>query len=145
MPRPIPVQKRLPIWGGGNSQRAIERAAKHCDGYAPFFASRAMAGTARTEVLETFDDFKSKVDYLKSCLEQNARTEPFDILGGSPHGGIKACDATEAGQYIDDAGKMARLGCNWMLATLPHPSLAAFIDNIKWAGEVLLPQVDRLR
>jgi probable F420-dependent oxidoreductase len=141
MPRPIPVQKRLPIWGGGNSKRAIERAARLCDGYAPFFASRSLAGTARTEELETLEDFKSKVDYLKSCLEQNGRTEPFDILGGSPHGGIKNCNGTEAGQFVDEAGALARIGCTWMLATLPHPSLAAFIDNIQWAGEALVPKV----
>jgi probable F420-dependent oxidoreductase len=144
MPRPLPVQKRLPIWGGGNGKRAIERAAKLCDGYAPFFASRQMAGTARTEVLETLDDFRSKVDCLKACLEQNGRSEPFDIVAGSPRGGIKACTQTEAGQFVDEAGILARMGCTWKLASLPHPSLAAFIDNIEWAGGALVSAVSSL-
>jgi len=144
LPRPIPIQQPLPIWGGGNSKRAIERAAKLCDGYSPFFASRALAGTARTEELETLDDFKSRVDYLRACLAQNGRTGPFDILGASPDKRIGACNASEAERYLESAGSMARMGCNWMMATLPHPSLAAFLENIQWAGEELLPRVGRL-
>jgi probable F420-dependent oxidoreductase len=144
MPRPLPVQQRLPIWGGGNSKRAIERAAQLCDGYAPFFASRGLAATARTEALESLDDLKPKLDYLKSCLEQQGRTGPFDIVCGSPRGGLQACNQAEARQLLDDAGALARLGGTWMLATLPHPSLAEFIDNIQWAGETLVPQAAAL-
>lgn len=140
-PRPLPIQKPLPIWGGGNGERAIERAAKLCDGYAPFFASRTLAGSARTQSLETLEDFKAKVDYLKSRLEIHGRTGPFDILGSTPHGPLKTCNAAAAQEYLETAHRLAAMGCNWMMLGLPHPSLAAYLDNIRWAGEAIVPQL----
>jgi probable F420-dependent oxidoreductase len=55
-PRPIPVQNPIPIWGGGNSERAIQRAARLCEGYSPFFAPPTLAASARTEELVTLQD-----------------------------------------------------------------------------------------
>jgi probable F420-dependent oxidoreductase len=139
--RPRPAQKRIPIWGGGNSKRAIERAARYCDGYAPFHAPATLASTARTEALETMSDLKDKIAYLKETLDRHGRTEPFDIVGVSFVPQMKECNRTEANTLIEMIGRLTEIGCNWLVLTLPHPSLPAFLDNIQWAGEELVPRV----
>jgi probable F420-dependent oxidoreductase len=140
-PRPTPVQNPIPIWGGGNSERAIQRAAKLCNGYSPFFAQPTLAASARTEALVTLADYKAKVDLFKSWRERYERTDAVDILGGSPKSGIKVCNASEAQYYADVAGELATMGVNWMVVDVPHPSLAAYLENLQWAAEELLPKV----
>ncbi len=140
-PRPLPVQNPIPIWGGGNSERAIQRAAKLCNGYSPFFAAPTLAASARTEELVTLADYKAKVDLYKSWREKYGRTDAFDILGGSPRSGIKVCNTSEAEFYADVAGQMADMGVNWMVIDVPHPTLAAYLENLQWAAEELLPRV----
>jgi hypothetical protein len=36
---------------------------------------------------------------------------------------------------------MAAMGVNWMIIDLPHSSLDAFLDSIRWVGEEVLPKV----
>jgi probable F420-dependent oxidoreductase len=140
-PRPLPVQKpHPPIWSGGNSDRAIRRAVELCDGWSPFFATGALSKTTRTADLAGVEDLKAKIDVLRGHLDRVGRTRPFDICIG-PQSGLKDLTAAEADRWVNDAGEMSRLGATWTPCGVPHPSRQAFLDNIQWFGEEVVPKI----
>ena len=142
MPRPLPVQRPIPIWGGGNSKPAIERAARLCDGYCPFFAPEILAKSARTRVMVEFADFKRQVDYFKECRERSGRSGPVDILGVStPATRMEVCNCEAAQRFIEMSGEYAQMDCTWQILSLPHPSVEALVDNIQWAAEEIVPHL----
>jgi probable F420-dependent oxidoreductase len=60
---PAPVQPRVPVWVGGNSQRSLRRAVELGDGWMPFGLSRERIG---------------------SLLSQVERPEGFEVVLGPP-------------------------------------------------------------
>jgi probable F420-dependent oxidoreductase len=144
LPKPIPVQRpHPPIWAGGNSDRALRRAAEHCDGWSPFFTTGALSKTARTDDIADIHDLKAKIGVLREHLDRVGRTTPFDVCS-MPPGGLKKCSAAEAQEFIDRAGEFAEIGVTWLIGGLPHPSREAYLDNVQWLGEEILPKVRQL-
>lgn len=144
LPRPLPVQQPgPPIWVGGNSERAMRRAAELCDGWSPIFATGALSKTTRTDEIGSVDDLAVKIDQVRGHLDRVGRTRPFDICS-MPSEGLKACDAAEAQRFVDEAGKLAEIGVTWMVGGVPHPSRAAYLDNVQWFGETVLPKLHAL-
>ncbi|HEY3694321.1 LLM class F420-dependent oxidoreductase [Phenylobacterium sp.] len=142
--RPRPIQlPHPPIWAGGNSERAIRRAAELCDGWSPFFATATFSKSARTDEIANVDDLKVKIDHLRGHLDRVGRTLPFDICIG-PQQGLKACTKAEAERWVDDAGKMMELGATWTPCGVPHPSREAFLENVQWFGEEVVPKIHAL-
>lgn len=140
-PRPLPVQRpHPPIWAGGNSDRAIRRAVELCDGWAPFFAAGALSKTTRTADIGNIEELKAKIEILRGHLNRVGRTRPFDICIG-PQAGLKDLTAAEADRWVNDAGELARLGATWTPCSVPHPSRQAFLDNVQWFGEEVVPKI----
>ena len=139
--RPRPIQQpHPPIWGGGNSDRAVRRAAELCDGWSPFFAAKAMSERAGTDEMTTLEDLKAKLDKLRGFLDGAGRTRPFDV-NISPPKGMQALTTSEANRYAEDVAKLAEMGVNWTSCGVPQPSRQAFLDNIQWVGEEVLPKL----
>jgi probable F420-dependent oxidoreductase len=137
-PRPLPIQKpHPPIWGGGNGERVIRRAAELCDGWAPFFAPAAAAQAARTAELSTIDELRAKIALLRGHLDRVGRTRPFDICAAPPHQ-LEACSAAEAQRFLDVVGTMQEMGVTWMVNSLPGDDLPSLLDSIAWFGEEVL-------
>jgi len=64
--QPKPLQKRLPIWMGGNHDKAIERSVDHADGWQPIWFSA--------------EELEPKIKYLNDYAEkQNKTLENFSI------------------------------------------------------------------
>jgi len=141
-PRPLPVQQpHPPIWGGGNGERVIRRAAELCDGWYPFFAPPAAAKAARTAALVTLEDLRAKIAVLRGHLDRLGRAGPFDICAAPPQQ-LQACSASEAQRFLDIVGTMAEMGVTWMVNSLPAQELPGLLDSIQWFGEEVL-QKDR--
>jgi probable F420-dependent oxidoreductase len=143
--RPRPVQQPNPtIWSGGNSDRAIRRAAEHCDGWSPFFAEALLSKTARTEEMTTVEQLKDKIGKLRVQLERVGRTRPFDVCIG-PKDGLKDRSAAEVDRYVNEAGRLAEIGVTWMGAGGPHSSRQAWLEHVQWMGEELFPKLHALK
>jgi probable F420-dependent oxidoreductase len=139
--RPLPVQKpHPPIWHGGNSERAIRRAAKYCNGWSPFFAAGAFSKATRTDEIANLDDLKFKIGQLREELDKAGRTGPFDISIG-PQQGLQGRSPADIDRYIQAVGEMAELGSTWMGADPPHPDRATWLENLQWYGEEVLPKI----
>ncbi|MCB2072999.1 MAG: TIGR03619 family F420-dependent LLM class oxidoreductase [Novosphingobium sp.] len=141
LPTPVPVRKPHPtLWGGGNSKSAIRRAAEHCDGFSPFYAAPAQAARNKTVPLETLADLREKIALYRDELERFGRTGDFDICSG-PSESLEACDAASKQLLLDQAGEMAGMGVNWMLAGVPGETLEEFLDAIAWFGAEVRPEL----
>jgi probable F420-dependent oxidoreductase len=94
---PKPEQSPLPIWVGGNGERALRRAAKLGDGWHPLFPSpaRYAAGRARIEVLRGergIEDFT----FSYSCPETRIVDDPAAIPIGTGYAGAEGLPADYA-------------------------------------------------
>src|SRR3954468_20094580 len=63
-PRPV-QQPGPPVWVGGNSKRAIRRAVELGQGWVPMPSPAAAAAPLRTPGLESLDDLRARLDYLR--------------------------------------------------------------------------------
>jgi len=69
--QPHPVQKRVPIWVGGESRPAVRRAAKLGDAWYPI-------GTNPRNRLDTLKRFEGGIDRLRK-MAQDACRDPKDV------------------------------------------------------------------
>jgi probable F420-dependent oxidoreductase len=141
MPRPKPVQQpNPPIWAGGNSDRALRRAAELCDGWSPMFASPALGERAKTDAITSIDDLKRKITRLSELLAQAGRTRAFDICIG-PQVGLKDHSRAEADRLVEHLSELAELGVTWTYFGVPQANRATYIENVQWLGAEVLPKV----
>lgn len=81
-PRPVPSPPP-PIWVGGASDKALERAARWGDGWIPHFSVPTNDPVVMQSSMVSMEDFAKKVDWLKESREKIGRSGPFDIAPGS--------------------------------------------------------------
>jgi len=70
---PTPVQDPVPIWIGGNSLRAMRRAAELGDGWIPLSVNDVEAEVSRTPALFTFDHLRERVALMAQLCESAGR------------------------------------------------------------------------
>jgi probable F420-dependent oxidoreductase len=106
--KPAAVQKpHPPLMVGGNSKRAIRRAAELGDGWYPFFTSPTLSNTARTASMGDETDIAEGVAYLREHCEKIGRTRPIQLIVGSiaPPG-----SNLTAAETIDKIGQLKEMG-----------------------------------
>jgi probable F420-dependent oxidoreductase len=79
--RPAPIQQpHPPLWIGGNSQQAQERAARYGSGWAPVQMDPDIATTTRTAPLATVGDVQRAIERMRSFVRQSeAGDRPFTV------------------------------------------------------------------
>lgn len=120
-----------PIWIGGNSAGARQRAAERGDGWAPFPSPPVVAQTARTAVLFTPDDLAVALADLRARCDKAGRdVAELDITFACHAGGDPADAAFNAAEHLDGLGVLAELGVTWVQVGAPG-------DDVGRAAEVL--------
>lgn len=141
--RPVPKQKNgVPIWAGGNSNRAIRRAVELCEGWCPVPMAGTLSKTSRTDELSTVAQLREKLAYAHDLAEKIGRTEPLTICMSrwSDAGTIEATSSAAA-QAIDDYAGLHEAGISWTTTSVPAPSVDAFIENVEWFGRDVIAKV----
>jgi probable F420-dependent oxidoreductase len=132
-PRPA-LSAPPPIWIGGGSGKALERAALHGDGWSPFFAAPTMSASNRETGIHTIEQLGESIARVHDVRAANGRAGPFDIAIGSKTKLVMG-DADSAAKYVDSVAELASVGVTWTMIELPHPDRAGFIENVRWFGE----------
>jgi probable F420-dependent oxidoreductase len=138
--RPFPP--RTPkIWIGGAADKALERVVKWGNGWVPFFGP-SDAGKFRKaqKALSGYEDLRARTLQLGEMLERAGRTDPVDICVNLPMA-FKDLDAAEAERAAEALQAVRQAGASWVFAGLPHPSRAAYVENLQWFAETVMAKV----
>lgn len=133
-PRPVPMPPP-PIWIGGGSDKAVERAARCGDGWAPYFAVPTNDPVVRRSAVVSMEHFGEKAARLRGLRQEQGRTAPFDIAVAPPSRPNDMTDAS-ARLFLDEIGELERLGATWIWTSLSARSLDHYLELVQWFGEI---------
>ena len=137
-PRPI-AEPHPPIWIGGNSSQARQRAVERGQGWCPFPAPASLAQTARTVALDTPERLAEAVDDLHRRLDAAGRDPAsIDIAFANFAGGDPATDRFDADAHLTGLARLAALGITWIHVGLPGDSVDRAIEALQRYGETVI-------
>jgi probable F420-dependent oxidoreductase len=136
---PRPVQRpHPPLWIGGNSRRAMRRAAELGDGWLPFPAPARMAKFVHTAPMESEADLAAALGHLRELCARAGRAAPLDVCAAPFELALGAKELPAASDLVAAARRMAGLGVTWLILTPPAPTRAAFVEGVaRLGGEVI--------
>jgi probable F420-dependent oxidoreductase len=130
-----------PIWIGGNTGRARQRAATRGDGWAPFAAPAGLAGPARTAAMDSLDALAAGIEDLRRrCDQANRDWSTIDICFSNLAGGRLGYDDFDASAYLDGLGRLTDVGVTWVQVAVPGDSLTGAIEAIEQFGESVIKE-----
>ena len=140
---PRPTQSpHPPIWVGGNSGRARQRAAERGDGWCPFPAPASLAQTARTITLDTAEGLADAVDDLhRRCDAIGRDPAELDISFSNLVGGAAGSDAFAPDAQLAGLERLGALGVNWTQVSLPGDSLSHALEAIGQYGDQVIAAI----
>lgn len=139
-PRPVPSPPPL-IWVGGGSDKAVERAARWGDGWAPFLARPTKDKYVDASSVKSTDELDQKIRRLRDLREEMGKPATCDVILAPPFR-PKAKTRIEAQKYCESVQELASIGVTWITAILPAPSRAGYIETLAWFSEEVLSYFD---
>ncbi|HVV35660.1 MAG TPA: LLM class F420-dependent oxidoreductase [Acidimicrobiales bacterium] len=131
-----------PIWIGGNSVGARQRAAARGDGWAPFPTSPGVAQTSRTAELRTADDLARALDDLtRRCDAVGRDASELDVSFACHAGGDPASDTFDAAAHLDGLAALAAIGVTWVQVGLPGQDINRTLDVAARYGDLVISQL----
>jgi probable F420-dependent oxidoreductase len=139
---PHPVQQpHPPIWVGGNSRRAIRRAVEQGDGWVPFPTQPGGAHFVRTAALESVDDLRERLAYLREYAHSMQRNRALDIAL-VPFGlDMFARGPFDAGLLREGVLELAELGVTWVTLSLPSRTRAEYQAEAERCGREVIAKL----
>lgn len=134
--RPKPLQNpHPPLLVGGNSKRALRRAAEMADGWNPFFTGAVSTATTRTQPMSSDEELLAGIQYLHEHCEKIGReTPPMIWLASITQPG----EQWEPQQLIDKIGHYRELGVAGAATNCEGSTRAEWCDNAeRFASEIL--------
>jgi probable F420-dependent oxidoreductase len=136
---PVPVQAGgVPIWIGGNSRRARERAAATGQGWAPLLIDAERAATVRTAPMPTVADFAEAVVEMRSlCVAAGRDPDEVEVQ-------IEGPDSADLvhGRHLDAhrarLRELADAGAGWFVTDTPAGSVDEAVDALHRYGDQVI-------
>lgn len=138
-PRPVPNPKPA-VWIGGGSDKALQRAARCGDGWSPFFAAPTLSKLNQETGIQSPEHLGERIKQLQEMRANMVRNDPFDIAIG-PRRAIRVCTSDEAQLQLDELHQLKSVGVTWGMIELPHPSRAAYVENVRWFAEEVVARL----
>lgn len=128
-----------PLWIGGNSRLARRRVAQYGDGWAPFFAPRKLAATAKTTSLETLADLVGMLDVLWQFTDEAGRNPAMiDVAFSSGAGGDPATEDFSGEARLEALAELTRVGVTWSGVSVPDDSIEHAIETLERFGTTVI-------
>jgi probable F420-dependent oxidoreductase len=139
--KPQPVQKpHPPILIGGNSNRALRRAAELGDAWYPFYTPPGLSTTSRTASLSNEEDLVRSIRYLHEHCEKIGREKPPEIVIGSAlPPGVEVTPQA----LIDGIGRLTELGLSCAALPIAGKTRAEYCDNAARLSSDVLSKLSR--
>jgi probable F420-dependent oxidoreductase len=137
--RPVP-NPPPPIWVGGASPKAIERAARWADGWCPFYSNPGMGAQDQDTGVQSMEHLKDLVCRLQEQRAAFGRTGAFDVVLG-PRMRVKRADAETAERFLQSVDELRAAGVTWATANIAHPSRAAYVELVDWFGAEIVARL----
>lgn len=138
-PRPA-LASTPPIWIGGGSGKAVERAALWGDGWSPFFAAPTMTKANQESGIHTVEQLGENIQKLHELRGKLNKTGPFDVAIGA-RAKLDYASRESADKYLEAVAKLADVGVTWVMIEAPHPSRQGYIENVQWFGEEIIARL----
>jgi probable F420-dependent oxidoreductase len=140
--QPGPIQKpHPPLLVGGNSKRAIRRAAELGDSWCPFFTPKQVSSTSRTAAMSDGEDLAEGIEYLREHCEKIGREKPPTIVLSS----ISSLGENDnAAAMLDKIGELKELGAVGAAVNLVGRTRAEWCDNAERFGAEVLSKLPRI-
>jgi probable F420-dependent oxidoreductase len=136
---PRPIQKpHPPLMIGGNSKRAIRRAAELGDGWNPFLSSAAASATVRTPAMADEMDVADGIAYMREHCEKIGRKQLPEVVLGAVNQPNQAWNAQGLLEKID---KYRELGVSTVGATIDGRTRAEWCDNAQRYGVEIIAKL----
>jgi probable F420-dependent oxidoreductase len=137
---PMPAQKPHPrLLIGGNSKRAIRRAAELGDAWHPFFVPKSVAETARTTTITDEADLRAGMTYMVEHCEKIGRNVPPAVISC---GLVTIAAGWNSQQALDTIGSFTKLGLTGGTASMVAQSRSQWCDQARKFGEEVLRKID---
>ncbi|MFQ5514442.1 MAG: TIGR03619 family F420-dependent LLM class oxidoreductase [Myxococcota bacterium] len=147
LPRPR-QEPHPPIWGGGNSRRAIRRAVELCDGWMPFRNPQQIVPMVRTPALMSLDDLRTRLAYAHEHAERLGRPPLRDVMFSALTRGFYGQTGFDVAALLAEIEEQEELGVTQMavgferVGTTRLPSRRRLLELIEGFGsEVISKQV----
>ncbi|MGD9796593.1 MAG: LLM class F420-dependent oxidoreductase [Acidimicrobiia bacterium] len=139
--QPGPVQRpRPPFWFGGNTDRVLDRVARHGHGWAPMTLGPQLANTTRTRAITSNEHLRSLIGQLGDRLEANGRArDEVDVSAMSVGSFVSADDSME--RHLDAIGELADIGVTWTMFPYPRDDFGAAVEYVQRFGEEVAAKV----
>jgi probable F420-dependent oxidoreductase len=139
---PPPLQSpHPPIWVGGNSVRAMRRAAEGLDGWSPFPVRGRMRERVRTDVIADLADLKRKIGELRIMAEQAGRTRPLDVTFVPFSLTMQRKERPPADAIVEELIAFAAAGVTWSVVALPCVTRAQYLENVDWFAREVMTRI----
>jgi probable F420-dependent oxidoreductase len=132
MPAPL-TSPRPPLWMGGNSRAAIDRAVRRCDGWAPFGVGGERAANTRTADVGTFANLRKRIALARELCERHERTAPLEICLVRPP--VRWGEDPSHPSAAEEVAELAEMGVSWVSFRFASSSRAEFLEKIEaWSA-----------
>ena len=140
-PRPaLPVPP--PIWVGGGADKAVERAARWGDGWAPFLSRPTNDPQIDRSAIRSVAELGEKIARLRALREEMGKPAACDVAVAPPYFPQDRSRA-EVEQYCEKIAELEAIGVTWLTAVIRQPSKAAYLDTLAWYSEEIMARFDR--
>jgi probable F420-dependent oxidoreductase len=148
LPRPL-QQPHPPIWGGGNSERAIRRAVELCEGWMPFPNPAVAAARVRTPALLDLDELARRIGIAREHAARAGRAQPLDVIFSPLMRSYYGMPGFSTAELFDQIGRQSELGVTWMTIILERtgrpavPTRKRFLELVEGFGADVIRKLPR--
>jgi probable F420-dependent oxidoreductase len=137
LPRPV-QDPHPPIWLGGNSKKAIRRAARFGQGWAPFPNPPGEMRVGRSPSIFGPDDLRVRIGYLREAARGYGRTGALDVAFALGYKAMWEGRTATPEEMITDARELVAAGVTWLLVPLSGGTREEFLVELgQFSSEVL--------